>query len=313
VSAVRQTLKTSDISTENIIAAESNAALTQFLVDQLHTTAAKPRLLAHLVVGNALRRLNGSGQVAFAARVIKAIVAQPASGASDDAADFDEPFAAAYLQAIVTKPHEARTARRARASVLACMVGVAMPVNGVSNWLNASLGTSDDQGIAFRSFADSLYVIANGDLVPSAFAAVLLRSLLASLREDALLFLTRTWLFAEKTSIKVSALRHAQAFMQAYVSPQTKKSTADFQVILPALLLAVQDPAKAVRQAAVALVKILVNVTGEKAVDIYALDSVYAVRSGRSALYTKSHLTSPRHRSDSQACGFAPLPAAHCG
>jgi U3 small nucleolar RNA-associated protein 10 len=193
------------------------------------------------------------------------------------------------------------------------MVGVAMPVNGVSNWLNASLGTSDDQGIAFRSFADSLYVIANGDLVPSAFAAVLLRSLLASLREDALLFLARTWLFAEKTSIKVSALRHAQAFMQAYVSPQTKKSTADFQVILPALLLAVQDPAKAVRQAAVALVKILLNVTGEKAVDIYALDSVYAVRSGRSALYTKSHLTLPRHRSDSQACGFAPLPAAHCG
>ena len=249
------------------------------MLEQLNVTAAHPRLLSHLVVANIIRRMDGHAQLQFAVKVLQLVIAQAGSGASDDASDFDEPFAATYLKAIVSKPHEPRTARRSRASVLACMVGISMPTNGVNNWLNSSM--DDKQGAWFKLFSDALYVAANGTIVPTTFAGVLLRSLLASLREDALLFLARTWLFSETTAIKVSALRHAQAFMQAYVSGQTKKTTADFQVVLPAILLAIQDAAKPVRQAAVEIIKVLLNVTGEKAVDIYALDSVYAARSGK--------------------------------
>lgn len=263
---------------ENIIQIEHKSDQ-HFLVEQMHVTSAQPRLLSHLIVGNMVRRMSGAAQVQFAIEVLQAIIAQSGRGDSDDASDFDEPFAASYLNAIVNKPHEPKTARRSRASVLACMVGIPLPVNGVNNWLKSTNG--DKQGEWFRQFADALYIVANGTIVPTAFAGVLLRSLLASLREDALLFLARTWLFAESTVIKVSALRHAQAFMQAYVSTQTKKTTADFQAVLPAILLAIQDTAKPVRQAAVVIIKVLLSVTGEKAVDIYALDSVYAARSGK--------------------------------
>ena len=111
------------------------------------------------------------------------------------------------------------------------------------------------------------------------FATFTLRSLLLSIGEDCLLFFAGVWSDPTFGNLRVVALRHGQAFVQAHVDSQTKRATKDFQIVWPFILAVLTEESQEIRGAASSFVEILyvamkMDEGSKKAVapDIYGLD-----------------------------------------
>lgn len=133
----------------------------------------------------------------------------------------------------------------------------------------------------YRQIALSLYTLSNSGLLNSAVAATILRSLLTQLAEDALVFFASIWTSHTidiTPALRITALKHALAFINAY---KAQGHGIDFQMMVPALVIALQDENKEVRSAAVVLLKAVQGSIG-KVEDVYALDTFYGSQSGKS-------------------------------
>lgn len=123
-------------------------------------------------------------------------------------------------------------------------------------------------------------VSANQKLVTQANIALFER-----LGPDVLIFLAGLWTSSEKdikgktNVIDYVALRHASAFLRAQSSGENQ---IDFQVIIPALLTALQSTDRQVRSAALDCINVLAK-EERKPTSIYAYDRVYGASSGESA------------------------------
>jgi U3 small nucleolar RNA-associated protein 10 len=223
--------------------------------------------MAHLVVGRLLETLSGNQTADFGVAVLSALDGSRQSSLRD-VEDPENPLSEMYLRTIYTKPDEPKTFARATVSVFASFCKLARPDSTTVNWFAKS---------SQSTLAATLYRHANSDILPSVLAKNLLRSLLGSLREDALVFFASVWTDVHQlTGLKVAALRHATAFVKAY------SLGTDFQMVLPSILVAFTSTNGGVRDAAVALLKVVNRSASNETKTYYAIDTFYGKSTGKS-------------------------------
>ena len=180
----------------------------------------------------------------------------------------EDPLSEMYLRTIYKKPDEPKTLARATVSVFASFCKLSRPESATVNWFAKSTQSA---------LATTLYRHANSDVLPSILAKNLLRSLLGSLREDALVFFASVWTDVHQlTGLKVAALRHATAFVKSYTLG------TDFQMVLPSILVAFTSTNAGVRDAAVGLLKVVNRSASNETKTYYAIDTFYGKSTGES-------------------------------
>ena len=235
------------------------------LVECLKSTIPTTQIMAHLVVGRVLETLPGTQTAEFGVAVLSALDGVRKS-TLHDVENPEDPLSETYLRAIYKKPDEPKTLARATVSVFASFCKLARPEAAAVNWFAKS---------SQSTLATSLYRHANSDILPSVLAKNLLRSLLGSLREDALVFFASVWTdINQVTGLKIAALRHATAFVKSY------SLGTDFQMVLPSILVAFTSTNGGVRDAAVALLKVVNRSASNETKSYYAIDTFYGKSTG---------------------------------
>jgi U3 small nucleolar RNA-associated protein 10 len=231
--------------------------------------------MAHLVIGRLLETLPGTQIAEFGVAVLPALEGMPKSILSD-VENPEDPLSETYLRAIYAKTDDSRTQARATVSLFASFCKLARPDTTSINWFSES---------PQATLAATLYRHANSDVLPATLAKNLLRSLLGSLREDALVFFASVWTDVNQlTGLKVAALRHATAFVKSYALG------TDFQMVLPSILVAFTAANGGVRDAAVALLKVVNRSASNETKTYYAIDTFYGESTGESYLSTSCFL-----------------------
>ncbi|KAK4685034.1 U3 small nucleolar RNA-associated protein 10, partial [Tremellales sp. Uapishka_1] len=260
---------------ESIVASDDFEKHVAFLLTQLVAQLPSAKLLAHLVLANLVQTLRGDHQIAVAVRVLEVLRGQLSTASFRDHIVLEDVFSPKYLKAIVEKPDSPQTTQRATLSLLSAMTKVVRPFGLQVDWL-AEAGTSTARkSNSFATFSHLVYTWANNGNIPSELSKALLRALLIQLGEDSLVFFVSVWTTSAVASLRVAALRHASAFISACAAQRP----TDFQMILPAILLALMDEEKAVRAAAAGVLKAISGMTEKSGSDIYALDTLYGDRS----------------------------------
>lgn len=194
--------------------------------------------------------------------------------------------------AVAMKPSSQNTLHRLQVSVLSVLPNFPRP-SGVSlDWLaeyplqQAGTITVDHRVARYIQLLRSVYRLSNSSASLPLLSTHLLRTLFINLGDDALSFLTGVWLTASGHSqdgegeahIQYAALRHAGAFLEAYVEA---KRTLDFQTVLPAMLVTLQSADAGVREAAVRCIAVIVKLSfASEAEGVYAFDAIYGAESG---------------------------------
>ena len=134
----------------------------------------------------------------------------------------------------------------------------------------------------------AVYRLVNSSTALPLLSTALLRAQFINLAEDTLAFLAGIWLIQSPKSAdnepryRRAALCHAAAFLAAHESIE---QTVDFQTILPALLLALQDPDQSVREAANECLQLLAKLfSKKKATGVYGFDTIYGSHSSEEPL-----------------------------
>ncbi|WVQ66419.1 uncharacterized protein L199_004599 [Kwoniella botswanensis] len=245
-----------------------------YLIGQLDSTHAPARLLAHLVLAQLITTLKGDKQCSTALRALQHTkTRQNVSFREID--NSEDVFSTAYLDSVYKKTQDARTTQRAVLSLLAAMGKVHRPAIGIT-WLQGDHHTYGNAA-SYELFAQEVYQWTNTGLLPTPLAQNLLRALLAQLGEDALLFFASIWTGPSFTALRTASLRHALAFVSAYSGIRSQQGI-DFQIMVPIVLIALQDSEKPIRSAAVDLLKAMAD-NAQSGENIYALDTVYGDRS----------------------------------
>ncbi|WWC92888.1 uncharacterized protein L201_007850 [Kwoniella dendrophila CBS 6074] len=243
-----------------------------YLLAQLNFTHASSRILAHLVLAQLISTAKGDKQIAVANRVLQHLKSrQNISLKEVDQAE--EVFGDSYVDSVYKKTQDARTSQRATLSLLSALTKIQPPATSTI-WLQ---GDNDDEQKPntrkYRFIAQEIYQWSNTGLLPTLLAQKLLRSLFAQLGEDSLLFFASIWTGQNSPSLRAASLRHAFAFVSAYSGMKTQQGI-DFQILVPSVLIALQDSEKTVRSAAVDLLKVMAG-NDKSTENIYALDTIY--------------------------------------
>lgn len=271
----------------NAIASSGNiGSRVDLLVAALSAAGASARLFAAVTLGQ-LVTCAGGYQYAVAARSLDALQVSLGGKALVDVDTVESPLSDSLIKAIVTKPNQARTLQRASLALLSAAAGVRSSPNDNITWLGDDSSTESTEAQA-RRVAHSLYRWANSASLAASVAKSLLQSVLSQLGEDALVFFASVWTDATDSGLRVAALRHAAAFIMAYQGADKKKT--DFQLVIPALLIALQDASKEVRAAAAAILKSISETPTSGSSDIYGLESIYGQRSDLVQLLKPSDL-----------------------
>ncbi|KAG8949590.1 snoRNA-binding rRNA-processing protein utp10 [Tulasnella sp. 419] len=182
-----------------------------------------------------------------------------------------------FGSSIISKPSHLSTFRRLQASLLALLPGISPPIDVKLEWLSPS--SSDNQGSRFVQVMRMLYRLANQSSSLHSLSTNMLRAIFVNLKDVSLLFLAGIWSDDETpTSTKVAALTHAKAFLLAHASSQNLERI-DFQVIVPALTVALQFTDRQLRQLAVECIAIISTLSSGKRSAVFALDTIYGEKS----------------------------------
>ncbi|KAN0059869.1 snoRNA-binding rRNA-processing protein utp10 [Thecaphora frezii] len=105
--------------------------------------------------------------------------------------------------------------------------------------------------VSVLGLLSSLYATANTASTGAALSKLLLQTMFMRLRDSVLPFLAQVWTHSQTGSatVRLAALRHASAYLQAFAAEGLAK---DFQVVVPALLIALADGEASIRMAALA-------------------------------------------------------------
>ena len=242
---------------------------TDFLLTQLDSFFAPTRVLAHLCL---IQILMVDKDAAIGSRILTQIQPILCQGKLKDLRESTNPPSPVLLKSICDRPENPITFARLTTALVATLSKVIRPPN-------CSIYLSDDSSAAelpYRSFATSIYILVNSDILSPPLAQSLLQSLFVQLNNDTLLFLASIWTSGPR-HIRVAALRHALAFVNAHSS---SGPAVDFQLLVPALLILLQDEKKEARSAALAVLR-AVAASGEKSGgEVYAIDTIYGANSG---------------------------------
>nr|XP_019009268.1 uncharacterized protein I206_05916 [Kwoniella pini CBS 10737]OCF48049.1 hypothetical protein I206_05916 [Kwoniella pini CBS 10737] len=246
----------------------------KFLITQIDARNASARLLSHLVLAQLIACGNRAKQITAAHRVLRHIKHSHIASLKeiDNAEDI---FSSSYIDAVYRKTTDIRTSQRAFLSLLASITKVRKSTNPIT-WLQEDLAAPEESA-PYKLIANEVYNWSNTGLLPKPLASSLLRSLFAQIGEDALLFFASIWTGQSESTLRTASLRHALAFVSAYSGVKGQQGI-DFQIMLPSIVIALQDAEKQVRSAAVDLLKAM-SENAQSSENIYALDTVYGDKS----------------------------------
>ncbi|KAI0092311.1 armadillo-type protein [Irpex rosettiformis] len=271
---------------DNILSSPSSESYLKFLLTQIRSNNAHSKSLAYLVCRALLTRLSDQRRVEVAYDILQATELTTLDGVDDFLRGTDD--VQVFLHdlslstAVVLKPTKRHTLHRLQVALLVAMASVPRPTGAMIDWLSPILTESSAQGhtltFAERYVANarSLYMLANSTTSLPAISRHIIRILVGSLGDDALKFLAGIWLNGANgvdSTTRYASLRHASAYLEAHFSTQR---FVDFQVIVPALLVALADGDSRVREAGLDCVTVLFRLSqAKKPVSVYAFDEIY--------------------------------------
>ena len=153
----------------------------------------------------------------------------------------------------------------------------------------------------------AVYALANSTATLPMLSTYLIRSLFVTLGDDALKFLAGVWLHSDPTTAckpsESASLRHASAFLEAHYAAQR---CVDFQVVLPAILVALQHGDRRMREAALEFVSVLIQLSQlQGPSSVYAFDAIYGSFSSTLAHFRLPHRNSQLSIADLQYLEWA--------
>ena len=258
--------------------ADELAAAQAFLLSQVSADRATNSSTVSLLVTTRLAaELPPAGRVAFSAALLAALRVEAAGLDALAGAQAEKADAALLAQAIFAKPVAAKTVRRVRAAAVVALVSAVQPAPAWS-WL------AGGERSAFQAFVFAVYRLAHTATTPGAaeLSSVLLDAVFGQLvTEDALAFLASVWTATSSpTSLKAVALRDAGVLVAVQALPELHKSV-DFQAVVPAVIVALQDASHKVRAEAVELLQAISQAMPPTAAHIYGRGLLYGpARSG---------------------------------
>lgn len=253
------------------------------LVAALSSPMAGARLLATLALAQLVSAAGGYQHV-VAARSLAALDTYLAGKPLRDVDQIESPLSDELIKSVVSKPSNSKTLQRAYLALLTSAASVQPSPNTSITWLSDVSATERQ----VRDVTHALYAWANSINLSGVVAKHLLHAVFGQLGEEVLLFLAAVWTGAADSALRVAALRHATAFVKAYTGGA---KPTDFQLAIPAALIALQDSAKPVRQAGADLLSAIAAAPLSASADIYALENIYGSRSDLVQLLKPSDLT----------------------
>ncbi|ORY34663.1 U3 small nucleolar RNA-associated protein 10 [Naematelia encephala] len=256
--------------------------ITDLLLSRLDTpSSSASHILAALILAHLVRNGQGDARAKLAVQILDKLRGSIMSGTMRDV---DSQGEQALLKVIAKKGFSASASARSIVTLLAALASVSLPNEPVT-WFADEAETLDSGSSPYRSFANRVYQYATSDLLHPHLAAVLLRSIFAQIGDDSLVFLASSWTTGP-ISLQTTALQHATAFVKAYAAVKS----ADLQMVIPSVLVALQSPDLQVRKSAVQLLQAIVSMSQQSGDTIYALDTFYGERSAQVQVLRHSDL-----------------------
>ncbi|ORX37624.1 hypothetical protein BD324DRAFT_650190 [Kockovaella imperatae] len=262
-----------------IIKSETHRDLIDFVFTQLSSSHTPSKLLAHLIL---ICLIITTSESELGHRTLSYLSRLQTDIKYQDIGESTDPMSPLLLRAVCERPRDKTTATRLQLALYAALSTIKRVETNDISIVNPQF-----QGISCQTFATSLYALSNSDILPVQLSQAILRSVLTQLRDDALIFLASVWTAGPRHA-RVAALRHALSYLNAQSSSGREK--LDFQLIIPALLVAMQDKSKDVRTAAVGLLEKVSGVVEDGGSETYALNSIYGARSEKVQLLRQSDL-----------------------
>ena len=225
-----------------------------------------------------VQTLQGEQQMKLANQLLPVLSARLRIAPVRDVEDASEPLAVSFLRSVWIKPSSPRTASRVTIALVASLGKIVRVLGNAVDWMKER-SSSPSNDASFGTFSTDLYALVNSNYLPPTLSRVLLRSLLTQLNEDALPFLASVYASPSLSSaLRIAALRHATAFVSAHASAEEGKAV-DFQMVLPSLLVAMQDSNQDVREAGLGVLKAVGGLIRIGTGEIFALDTFYGSQS----------------------------------
>ncbi|KAG8875602.1 snoRNA-binding rRNA-processing protein utp10 [Tulasnella sp. 331] len=252
-----------------------------FLISELKSENSRVRGLACLVLRALLNELSGGQRVDAACQVLENLGLKSmdklestiASGASlGSLLDYDF-----FAMSLVTNPSSSKTLHRLQANILALLPYIPRPESIQIEWLEgrSDLVSKTDTASQFVKLTRSIYALVNSASSFCPLATTLLQGVFVNIKDEALVFLVGVCTDEHSPpSLQRLALDHAKAFLLVQLASQTI-SAMDFQVIVPALLVALSSSDRSVRTVATECIECLHKMHSDRRASVYAVDSIY--------------------------------------
>ncbi|KAF8154101.1 hypothetical protein B0H34DRAFT_800000 [Crassisporium funariophilum] len=264
-----------NILSSNDFSAHFDTLIAKFRDPNPHITS-----MAYLIALALVKKLSGEHQIVAARRIMIEMHLEELSGVDDllqgdVASEFFNDLS--FGKSIITKPSSKPTLHWIQIAIVVAISQIPRPGDLTLNWLIEPAVDSVDRGDRYVHLMRFVYKLANVSTTLPVLASTLLQSLFINLKDDALAFLAGIWATrnANDDNLQESrriALLHAAAFLEADI---LEDDGMDFQTILPALLVALQDPDSEIRQGAlecISRIRILSDCTLKS---VYRFDAIY--------------------------------------
>ncbi|KAG9005674.1 snoRNA-binding rRNA-processing protein utp10 [Tulasnella sp. JGI-2019a] len=253
-----------------------------FFLGQLKIKDSHSRAAACLVLRALLNQLSGEHQILAASRIMEDLGLKSIETLADvikNGASLGDLLNYESLGAsVVGKPNSNVTLQRLQASILALLPCIPKPAGTQMEWLRAQ--SDSDTGSKFVKLTRDIYTLVNSASALYPLATTLLRAVFVNIKDDALLLLVGVCTDdSSPPFLQCMALNHAKAFLVAQSAVQTD-SALDFQIIIPALLVALSSLDKSVRLAAIECIEVMQSMHRERRCGVYAVESIYGKHTG---------------------------------
>ncbi|KAJ7270708.1 hypothetical protein B0H12DRAFT_1229192 [Mycena haematopus] len=279
---------------ENITASDRYARHFSDLIRKAHETDPHVRVLAYLVIRKLLSRLSGVRLLDASTQVLEAVSLQrlPEVDIPAKHTSLSECLDSAYLgRTVVHKITSKNTTHWLQVDILALVATIPRPAGLVLDWFASEAGSPvDPQGSLYVKLMRAVYKLGNSSFTTPLVTIGLLSELFSHLKDDALAFLAGVWTtsLSSAPDICVVALRHAAAFLEAH---NEEADGVDFQTILPAVIICLQNADPEIRAAALDCIAVQRNLTEQRFSAVYAFDAIYGKSEAKLQYLAQGDLT----------------------
>ncbi|KDR78387.1 hypothetical protein GALMADRAFT_245550 [Galerina marginata CBS 339.88] len=261
----------------NIINSSRFSVHLDTLLSKLRGAFPHVQLMGYLITLSLVRKLSGERQVEVAQKIMGIMALKELSGIADDSQEhlaLNSPEDRSLGKYIISKPNSRTTLNWLQISLIAAISQMARPTGLVLDWL-AEAPSRQMEAHQYVQIMRSIYQLANASTTVPVLSTTLLQILFANLKADALAFLAGIWTVGGANGFNDSksiSLLHATAFLEAHI---LEDDGVDFQAILPALLVALQNPDSALCQGALECISRVRLLVDHKLLSVYRFDTIY--------------------------------------